>query len=960
MGAINRHKHVNPRRRRWGAPGAVALLSLSVVFSASVPGSASVGEGERGRLGLVSADDPQRVLQSVSVDVGSDGSITAIDSNAISKTQSSDLTSTEESFDPTALAGDLPVRILTSYRLGERSGTDLSEIVGESGRVVVDVIVQNTTVRPQRLSYDVGSTRREQYALVGAPLTVVATAGLGEAGLTRVVTDDGAGADPDTVTNGVLGRAEDDEVQVQWASLLAPPRLSPSVTFRLVQETEDFEVPTFDINVQPGLVTDTSVENLLASAFSDDAGSTLQLEGRTIALVGQVTGALEIASDGLSDIERLLDTSAETIGQRTIADLTSSSGRITSELRGLSSELDSLNTDIDSQLESTQSSTLSQLASTVSAIQDRLGDPGHTPPPAPVEVKGCAFDFSDKIFGSSSTVYAQLLRVQAQMTAIGSASRACADDLAEDLRTAIGSTEVGYACEPGSAALICRLEETKDSINEQAVGLSAVGTGLAGRFEADRLQDLRTGVAEVNSTVARLQGTAQSLADGDSALNPLLEKLLALQSGLTDLQAVLQPGSSNGIPATLDAIHDQALLAVSALGRGDGYSSVSDQARAAAAASCALPPAVPVPPVGGDVPAGDARDEVSVLLTGATCGGADAVVPASYAGLSVAERAEVALSAVSEVADLSDLAHSSNPVNQQLQGLRISVGDLLSLVVGVITSDAPGLKNRVKELAAELAALGVGTDSLPTGTDCPADATTTEDDLTALNRSFRRLYCKQAGLEDYITEQFGTAGTVLGRVQDDLAGGQSTANAARLEARNAVNETTAQLSKRLDKAGNALRTKGAREIAAQRRRLDTEVATVTRLLSKDIAVAVGVIDNRVRIANGNLEESQQRLVGDLARVLTDIGDAGGSGAGLLGALAGGASETRLSNESIIRVSDTASAFRNLRSAAMEDTLLQQAQLARSLEMQQELPAFGLDLPSGSRYVSVFSFHVGQG
>ncbi len=952
MASTTRHKHQGPAKRRWGAGGLVGLLTLAVAFGATVPGSASAGESQRGRLGLLAGDDPQRVLQSVSVEVGSDGSISGIDSTAISKTQSSELTTTEESFDPAALAADLPVRILTSYRLGDRSGTDLSEIVGESGRVVVEVVVQNTTVRPQRLTYDVGSTRRDQFALVGAPLTVVATAGLGDSGLTRVVTDDGAGADPSTVTNGVLGRTENDEIQVQWASLLAPPRLSPSVTFRLVQETEGFEVPSFDVNVQPGLVTDTSVENLLSSAFSDDAGSTLQLEGRTIALVGQVTGALEVASQGLSDIERLLDTSAQTIGQRTIADLTNSSAAITTELRGLAGELESLNSDIDAQLESTQSSTLSQLASTVAAIQSRLGDPGKTPTPPPVKVAGCSFDFSDKVFGDGATVYAQLLRVQAQMTAIGTASKACADDLAEDLRTAIGSTEPGYTCAPGSPALICRLGETKVSIGEKAMDLSTLGTDLAGRFEAERLVDLRSGVDDVNTTIAGLRATALELADGDDSVNPLLEKLLQLQGGLVDLQAVLQPGSSNGIPATLNAIHDRAVSAADALDHGAGYASVGDQARAAAAATCALPEVVPPPATT------EARDEISVLLTGATCAGADADVPASYNGLSVAERADAALGAVREVADLSDLDNPGNPVNQQLQGLRVSVGDLLSLVVGLVGSDAPGLKDRVKELAAELSSLGVGTDALPDGTECPSAAEVPEDDLTALNRSFRRLYCKQVGLDDYISEQFGSARGVLDRVQDDLAGGQSTANAARLEAQDAVKDTTEQLSKRLDKAGTTLRTNGAREIEAQRRRLDSEVATVTRLLSQDIAAAVDLIDNRVRTANGNLDESQQRLVGDLARVLTDIGDTGGSG--LLGALAGGASETRLSNQAIVRVSDSASAFRNVRSAAMEDTLLQQAQLARSLELQQELPVFGLDLPAGSRYVSVFSFHLGRG
>lgn len=972
MGSDNRHKHVKGARAatgRWGARGGVALLALSLLATATITGSASATAG-RAPLGLSAADDdPQRVLQSVSVGVGPDGSITGIDSTSISKTDSSDLTTDDETFDPASVAGDLPVRILTSYRLGDRSGTDLSEIVGESGRVEIEVVVQNTTVRPQKLTYDVDSTERSQFALVGAPLTVVATADLGDNGLTRVVTDDGGNAASEAATNGVLSRGEDNRVKVQWASLLAPPRLSPSATFRLVQETEGFEVPTFDVNVQPGLVTDTSVQNLLESAFSDEAGSTLRLEGRTIALIGQVTGALEVASNGLSDIEQLLDTSARTIGQRTITDLTGSSDRITTELSGLAKDLGTLNDDIDSQLKTTQSSTLSQLENTVEAIKKRLGDPTSTPEPKPIKVTDCAFDFTDRLFGSDATVFAQLLRVKAQLTAIGGASQKCAGLLAEDLREAIGSTDPDYECAPASEALICALGQTSQSISQKAVDLSTVGTNVADRFEAERLLDVRSGVDDLNETVDGLQDTARNLANGSSSLDPFLERLGELQAGLTDLQAALQPGSSNGIPAQLAAINTQARIAQGALGSGAGGGSVSQQAQDAAARACDIADPVPAAPRPVDeagateqtdpppTPTVDLREEVSALLVGRTCAGGNTDVPSGYGGLSVAERAESALGAINEMIDLSDLSDPANPVNQQLSDLRLSVGDLLTLVIGLITDDGAGLKGRVKQLAERLDALGVGLDTLPSGTACPADTEDDEDALTALNRSFGRLYCKQVGLESYIANQFSNAGTVLGDVQQDLADGQEDADSARQSAQDTVDDTTEQLSKRLDKAGNALRSKGAKEIAAQRRRLDTEVKTVTQLLSDNIKSAVSLIDSRVRTANGNLGESQQRLVSDLARVLTDIGSRDGSG--LLGALASGASETSLANESIVRVSNTASAFRNLRSAAMEDTLLQQAQLARSLELQQELPAFGLELPAGSRYVSVFSFHVGQ-
>ncbi len=552
--------------------------------------------------------------------------------------------------------------------------------------------------------------------------------------------------------------------------------------------------------------------------------------------------------------------------------------------------------------------------------------------------------------------------MRAQLGAIGDASRKCSTALAEELRSAIGSTDAGYVCEPGSEALICALGETRDSITQKAVDLSTVGTIVAGRFESDRLSELATAVGDVNSTVDELTDIASGLAEGDDSVEPLIVRLQTIFDLLTALQDSLQVTSSNGIPATIDAIHDRAQIAVGALGSANGSATVSQQAQAAAAAACALAPIVAPRTDEEPVPTTDGRDAVSVLLTGTTCSGASAEVPGPYGGRSVVERADTALESSTAIAGLSDLDDPNNPVAQQLEDFRGSISGLLGLVLGALNSSSSVIRGLVRELADELDALGSGIGTLAPGDSldsCPTEATSPEDDLTALNRSFRLINCKQIGLDSFIESQFGDAGQVLDDVQGDLAGGQESADDARVAARDAVNDTTTKLSNRLDRAGDALRTRGAREIAAQRRRLDTEVGTVTRLLDSSITSAVKLIDSRVRTANGDLDESQQRLVGDLARVLTDIGSGDRDGSGLLGALADGASDTRLSNQSIVRVSNTASAFRNLRSAALEDIYLQQAQLDRSLQLQQELPVFGLTLPAGSRFVSVFSFHTGQ-
>ena len=79
---------------------------------------------------------------------------------------------------------------------------------------------------------------------------------------------------------------------VQWATVLAPPRSGASTTLRLVAEVKDFQVPAFDVAVQPGLNTDLSADGVLAGAFSSGAGSEMELQRRTISLVSDVNTVL--------------------------------------------------------------------------------------------------------------------------------------------------------------------------------------------------------------------------------------------------------------------------------------------------------------------------------------------------------------------------------------------------------------------------------------------------------------------------------------------------------------------------------------------------------------------------------------------------------------------------------------------------------------------------------------------
>ncbi|HAQ9640160.1 TPA: hypothetical protein IYE67_003092, partial [Enterococcus faecium] len=102
---------------------------------------------------------PTRVLQTVETSLSSDGSITAVDSTAISVDDSTGTsTSATTVHTPSDVADDLPIRVTTSYRTSDGSGSDLADLEGHDGRVEIDLTVENLTVAPQQLTYDAAGT----------------------------------------------------------------------------------------------------------------------------------------------------------------------------------------------------------------------------------------------------------------------------------------------------------------------------------------------------------------------------------------------------------------------------------------------------------------------------------------------------------------------------------------------------------------------------------------------------------------------------------------------------------------------------------------------------------------------------------------------------------------------------------------------------------------------------------
>lgn len=896
--------------------------------------------------GLVAADGlavaaPRKTLQSVSVSLGADSSVQAIETLSVRAEDGETPTSDTASLDPAEHAERLPVRILTSYRLGDRSGTDLREIEGESGRVVVDVTVQNTTARPEQLTYDFDGVQRRHNALVATPLTVVASARLGEDSLGDVVTSDDVS--PTDVTNGVVGTTGDEAGAVQWAAMLAPPRLGASTTFRLVQDTEDFEVPRFDLTVQPGLVTDTSVRRLLEAAFASDPGSTLQLESSTIELVSSVNAILAGAGGVLAQLQGALSGSAETLGQQTILELESGASLVSTSLTALAGDLDSLNSQMAAEMEKADAETVRQFEQTVASMKQLLGDPADLEDLPSVKPADCREELPR--LRTTGSITEQMLAITRQLRVIESATEACRERISEGLAAAIGTADD----EAGDDTVIGTLRGTQSQLDAKADALVADGRSIADRFDAGLLGGLGSVVEDVTARVALIREKTQRLGGigGDTATRKLEELRVELDGLVTDLAA------EDGLRGTMRQVNARVVDAQAALGGGNADDAVAQLADAASMV-CAINR-------GSDAVDQAVLDEVSVSLVGQTCAG-EQVAPSDYPG-DVSTRVTSSLQALETVVALSDMSEGSEN-DRAFDALEESVLDARDQVAALLeelTADQGSSRDKVAELQAAVDALS--TDDVPAW-DCtevpplPAEGEEELEPLELLVRNFRVMECNQEGLDAAIMEYFGKGESLLRQTSDDLDHEVGNIDGARARADENVDQLVGSLIAALDDSVTSVRVQGRRSVSEQHRSLDSSQARLAGSLDERVADAVRRIDGTVSRSTRNLTASERALVADLNDVLVDLGDRSNNGTGLLGTLVKGAGDTGSAASRVLRAGRTASEFAAVRSTALEDVFLQQAQLGRSLELLGSFPAFGEDVPAGSDHLTVFAFRLG--
>lgn len=538
------------RARRAERRGVVIRLNwrLSTALAAAVACLLAVLGGAP-----VSQAAPAQAIQSVGVQVGPDGSVTGLTSTTAVRDNKGAVSGTSVRLDPLSDGQALPVRVSTAWWLGDNTGTNLSDLRGKSGRITIEISLENLTLAPQTVSLEDGGAKYRQYALIGVPMTATMSTRLGKDALSQVVTlaDDGSNA-----TNGVVSQAASDETVVQWAAIMAPPMLPPTAIFRLVMDATNFTPPEFDLMVQPGLVTDPSIEQLVATASGLGAGSEQQQE-TTLSTVMDVATELQQGQGLVDDLYRALTDEASQLGSQTYSELQAGSTDMLAQIDATSQALSQIGQMTSSQVGAVEN----QANSDLTALIDRLNTDvlGSTTDPLTLNegsVAGCSITFPSLPDDAPKTLAATVRLVQAQLDTIISAfaepdpsaspgsSTApldnCRSLLIDDLAAQLG--QPGDLCLTGvtDESLRCRLKDAQNSLTGSQTDLTTLRTDLISQLNDQGITELGSYVAQMATDLRALRaGLGDIHANATNASNTVNALLTVTLPDLkTDIDSI--------------------------------------------------------------------------------------------------------------------------------------------------------------------------------------------------------------------------------------------------------------------------------------------------------------------------------------------------------------------------------------------------------------------------------------
>lgn len=904
--------------------------------------------------------NPVKLLQNVHVGLSSAAGVETLKGNTISVSATGSSSSVETTYDVPKVLGELPVRLSTQYRAGTQSGSDLSDLQGHSGQIEIDLTLENLTVKPQLISYDAAGESRSETALVGAPLTIAAATTLTGVRADNVTV---GSADGTTGTNGVLSSTKDGATVVQWATVLAPPHSGASTTLRLVADVKDFQVPAFDVAIQPGLNTDLTAGGVLAGAFSSGTASELELQRRTISLVSEVNTVLTQAGSTITDVRRNLQVTSQTLGVKTAGELSDNSKALAETMSALKSQLNSLGKDLETSTEVTRSDTTSQLKQTVSAVDALLGDTTAVAPKAPILGEGCnaAVPKSEK----SATVYSSVLTMAAQLESYATVSADCRDIVAGALQATMGPEKptVEECVEQGS--MTCSLYGSAVTVTGALLSLAAKGdelvAGLQPQIVEGAIKDqlaFAASLEKMRAGLAAVLADAETPSDYKNARKNVTEAVAASRASL-----VATRDTTTAVHSGIDSLREQ-LISISVAGKDakdevDGGSalkgSMIEQNKQLAEELCKF---------SNDGLALEGKlsnkqiEQLRSYLTSVPCEPSKDIKeplqelspPHGFAA-PMDERLVAQAAAWNQILEATDTTAPDQAIAQSFKTLNTNLTDTeatldaideaLKALDGSATADVAGTKSELEALTTVLdEAIGssekVGTTLVTLKDQQDALGEKIKKSLTDVSAETAAQVFKAVDEQVRQVVQIGNAGSdsVINAFNGSISGLQSTSGDVVADAKETVNK--------------------------QRNNLGQEANVLTAALDKGTESSLKSIATSTSSSTRDVEGANALLSASLGKVMLDLGDRSVNGSGLLGAMATNAAKADTADYQLALAAQNAEGYANIRSRDVAGLLLRQAQFKASLIAVDELPPFHLDVPAGASSQTLYTLSIGAG
>jgi hypothetical protein len=849
---------------------------------------------------------PTSVLQSVRVNLDGQGNATAVSGSAVYLDESTgDSRGDESTYEPGEVVDDLPVRTTAQYVADGKSGDNLDDLAGFTGRVEITITLENLTVAPEQVEYDVAGQARSASALIGAPLSIAASTALPSVGPGAVVLETGEQADG---TNAVVSAAEGGGSVLQWATILAPPQTPATATFRLVADVKDFVVPVVDISVQAGFHSDLSFDGAVRSAFAASPDSELGVQQQAISLIADVNEVLTRAGGTITEVRTNLNTTSDTLGIRAVQQLEASSTSLTDQMHSVGEQLTSMQASLEGAATGTQSAMSGQLAQMVSGMNAMLGTTSGTPQSS-LDGEGCAAGVV--VTDAAGTLYSTFLHLSSLLNGYADANEGCRDQIASEIDTLLGPADpTPETCTVTS--MTCSLFVAQTTVADAMATLIADSEAAIANLSPTAIDNALTVHTDLGDTLTTIDTLIAGIGT-TAAGSPQWAQLDATINAARDQSAQLA------------ALHAEAQTALTDL---TGPGSIAEQQQDLAVMICGLESQI------GE----EAANEIRAQIDNTRCDGALQLPTDLLATGTLSSRLD------GQVEAWTAVSHATAPDATALAQLDSALNALATDVTALHTLTA-----------ADASAADALRTQLISSSDAAAQQQTQLGTLLTTARDH------QIDIADTLTDTLRTStSSITEAVAQDIDDQISSVTTEFGAAREAlISSYTTTISGLRDTSSHVLTT-GKTQIDTQKANLDAAKAEATAALNEQTVAALEHIAQGTAASTRSVTAASLMLTDSLTRVLLDLGDPKAEGSGILGAMSKSAAQSDTADYQLALASQHASGFANLRASDIEAISLRHAQFRASLESTTRLPAFHLDVPAGASSQTIYSFHLGGG